>query len=142
MSRALSLRARLSARLPVGEVLRFGVVGICATLVHFATLTLAVEAAGVPAALANGLAFCTAVGVTYLGQSYWVFRAPDHSLVRMQKFLLTAVGGLLANVAVMGLVVNGLGLHYRVGFVTALVLVPAATFVVNKLWVFRAEAPR
>lgn len=124
------------ARLPLGEILRFGVVGVLATLTHFAVLTLAVEAVGLPPAPSNGLAFCVAVCVTYLGQSIWVFRQTDHGGTRMAKFLLTALGGLAANVGIMALAVDVLGLDYRVGFVTGLVLVPAGTYLVNKFWVF------
>lgn len=132
----------LFKRLPKGEILRFGVVGILATLTHFGVLTLSVETVHLPAAISNGLAFCVAVIVTYLGQSYWVFSNPDHNLVRIRKFLMTALGGLLANIALMWGIVNGLGLDYRIGFATALILVPAATFVINKYWVFaRHEAP-
>ncbi len=133
----MSRLRRLRAHVPTGEVLRFAAVGVVATQVQFCVKTHAVEAALQPPDTPNGLAFCAAVAVTYLGQSHWVFRAPQHSLARLQKFLLTALGGLAANIGIMALVVNGLGLPYQVGFVTALLLVPTATFVINKLWVFR-----
>ena len=129
---------RLS-RLPSGEILRFGIVGVIATLVHFGMLRLGVEWLGIPAAPANGLAFSVAVGVTYFGQSVWVFLDPVHSFGRLRRFLLSVLGGFLANVGIMALAVQVLGLHYLVGFVAALTIVPTATFIINKFWVFRKE---
>ena len=131
-----ALLPRLARRAPSGQLLRFGVVGIAATLVHLGTLRLGVERAGIPPAIANGIAFSAAVGVTYLGQALWVFRRSDHSLARFRRFAVSVLGGLLANVGIMAFAVQVLGLHYLVGFVAALTLVPAGTFVVNKLWVF------
>lgn len=125
-------------QMPVGQLLRFGVTGVVATLVHFLALTGAVEHLHIPPSIANGLAFCCAVGVTYTGQAFWVFGARDHSARRFAKFLTTALGGLLANVAIMAFAVDILGLAYRIGFVGALILVPLGTFVINKLWVFRS----
>jgi putative flippase GtrA len=131
-----NLLLRLARRAPSGQLLRFGVVGVAATLVHLGTLRLGVERAGIPPAIANGIAFSTAVGVTYLGQALWVFHRFDHSLARFRRFAVSVLGGLLANVGIMAFAVQILGLHYLAGFVAALILVPAGTFVVNKFWVF------
>jgi putative flippase GtrA len=127
---------RLAQRAPSGQVLRFGVVGVAATLVHLGTLRLGVERAGIAPAVANGIAFATAVSVTYFGQALWVFRRFDHSLSRLRRFAVSVVGGLIANVGIMAFAVQLLGLHYLVGFAAALTLVPAGTFIVNKFWVF------
>lgn len=119
-----------------GEVLRFAIVGVSATITHFLALTFAVEVGRIPAAIANGIAFALAVFVTYIGQSYWVFRRPVHDVTRLKKFLITAIGGLIANVCIMLLVVNVLSLPYRIGFGIALLVVPALSFVISKTWVF------
>ncbi|MEM8572003.1 MAG: GtrA family protein [Pseudomonadota bacterium] len=123
-------------QLDPGEILRFAMVGIGATATHFGVLTLAVEAFGINPAVANGLAFCIAVCVTYLGQSYWVFSSRSASPSRMAKFLATAFGGMVANVAIMAASVDLFGLPYQVGFAISLVVVPASTFLANKFWVF------
>lgn len=126
----------LPGRLPFGQILRFSITGILATLTHFAVLTTGVEVFGLPPIPTNGLAFCVAVIVTYLGQSLWVFRARGHNTAQMGRFVATALLGLVSNVGLMALVVRGLGLPYQVGFVTALICVPLMTFVANKFWVF------
>ncbi len=122
----------------VKEIGRFGVVGVGATLVHFAVLTLAVEQTRIPPSLANGLAFLCALSVTYLGQSLWVFRHRSrHGADQLARFGVSLGIGMLANVAIMAVSVHALGLGYRVGFVLGLILVPALSFVINRYWVFR-----
>lgn len=132
----------LWARLPTGEVLRFGVVGVTATLVHFGVLNAAVRLAGLDPVIANGIAFSVAVFVTYVGQSLWVFRQPIYAPGRLQKFATSAVGGLVANMALMALFSDLFGLHYNIAFGLCLIIVPGCQFVVNKLWVFGATGAR
>lgn len=129
------MRARLR------QIARFGVVGVLATLTHFAILWALVERGGIAPPLANGAAFACAVCVTWLGQSRWVFAG--HGPVTPAKLLRFGVSlsvGLIANVAVMALATEALGLGYRTGFLIACVVVPALSFVLNKLWVFRGAA--
>ncbi len=139
---AMRLTDQVLRRLPPGEVLRFGIVGITATLTHFVVLTLGVEAIGMDPVPANGLAFACAVCVTYLGQSFWVFQVKRHSLKQLQKFLVSAVGGFIANLLLMALITQALGLHYYVGFLAVTILVPLGTFLLNKFWVFKHDADR
>jgi putative flippase GtrA len=120
------------------EILRFGCVGLAATLTHFAVLSLGVERLGLPPALANGLAFAVAVGVTWAGQSAWVFRGHGRSGPGLAaRFAVSLAAGFLGNVAIMFLVTRIIGLHYRVGFVIALIVVPAGSYLLNRRWVFR-----
>lgn len=122
------------------EIIRFGVVGVAATVVHFGMLSLGVELLGIIPAVANGLAFLCAVGVTYFGQSLWVFR--DHggrSSTQLLRFAASLALGFLANMAVMAVATQGLGLSYRIGFLIGCFLVPMLSYVVNRFWVFRSH---
>lgn len=121
------------------EIARFGIVGVLATLTHFVMLYLLVERAGLVPSLANGAAFLCAVAVTWLGQSRWVFAGHGTtSPAKLLRFAVSLAVGLMANVAIMAIVTEGLGLGYRVGFLIACLVVPALSFVMNKLWVFRS----
>ena len=124
-----------------GEILRFGVVGLIATATHFLVLWLSIEMAGAPKALANGLAFLVALSVTYLGQSRWVFRAARRNATRALRFIVTAVGGFIANVVIMAFAIGPLGWSYRAGFVAAVCIVPALSYLASRHWVFRNEVP-
>lgn len=123
------------------EIARFGIVGVLATLTHFVILYALVERAGLVPSLANGAAFLCAVCVTWLGQSRWVFAGHGStSVAKLLRFAVSLTVGLLANVAIMALATEVLDLGYRAGFVIACLVVPALSFVINKLWVFRSAA--
>ena len=127
---------RLRALFPAGQVIRFGVTGILATATHYAVLRFGVETLGIHPALATVSAFCLAVMASCIGQSHWVFRRKLDNARGLGRFLATATGGLLANVAIMFAAVDLLGLHYLAGFLTALFVVPAGTFAAGRFWVF------
>lgn len=120
----------------VWQIGRFGLVGIAATITHYAVLTGLVELLEWPAAVATGAAFLVALNVTYLGQAAWVFPGSERSRGQTIRFIATAVGGLVLNVAIMALLADVAGWPYQAAFAVAVVTVPALTFVVNKLWVF------
>lgn len=119
------------------EILRFVLVGGMATLVHFTVLSLAVERGDLDPALANGAAFLSAVGVTFLGQSLWVFRGHGRlSLPKILRFAISLAAGFATNVTIMAVATRILNLDYRVGFLAGLVVATGLGFVLNKFWVF------
>lgn len=120
------------------QIIRFGGIGVLATLTHFLVLTLSVEALRLVPTFANGIAFCVAVFVTYFGQSYLVFDNKEHSLVKSTKFLSSAFLGLGLNMTIMFVTTNFLEWSYILGFFLSTIIVPAVTFVVNKFWVFKS----
>ena len=122
--------------MPVAEIVRFGVVGIAATLVHYLVLSAGVEFAGADPVMMTAIAFLCAMGVTYAGQSIWVFRVRRYDAPRLIRFGISVLAGLAGNAAIMGATVHLLRLDYTIGFVAGLILVPAATYLLNKKWVF------
>lgn len=120
----------------IAEILRFGVVGVCATLVHLGLLRLGVDRLGLPAVVATGIAFCVAVAVTWTGQTLWVFPGVRRGPAQAARFGVSVIAGLLGNMAIMALAVNVLHLPFEWGFAAGLIVVPAATYVLNKIWVF------
>lgn len=121
---------------PGWEVVRFGITGILATLTHYLVLVASVELLGLSPVISNGLAFCVAVGVTYAGQSLWVFKVSHHSWGQVRKFIFTAVAGFLANIGLMAALHSGLSIDYQIAFVIILIIVPLCTYLANKYWVF------
>jgi putative flippase GtrA len=129
--------------LPTGEILRFGVTGLIATAVHLAAFAVQVDGVGMPPAPANALAVLIAGTVTYLGQRFWVF--PGHAgpagpaqIARFAVALGLAAG---LHAAVLQLAVTGLGAGPYAGAVLGLVIVPPASFLLNRAWVFRRARP-
>jgi len=132
----------LLRHLPPGQLLRFGIVGAGATLTHLTVLSAGVELLRLSPVAANALAFCSALGVSYSGQSIWVFRVAGHGQTQVRRFLVSAVGGLLANAGLMALITGPLGWHYLAGFAAVTTLVPFGTFLANKFWVFARSGSR
>lgn len=118
------------------EIARFGLVGIAATLVHAAILSLLIEWLALPVQLANISAFVVAFLVSYLGHHRWTFASDAGHKEAASKFLLTAIIGFIANVMIMELVVVQLGYHYLIGFLCVVFSVPPATYVISRLWIF------
>ena len=120
----------------LGQGLRFGAVGLAATLLHVALVVVLVEGPGVPVLLANGLAFCTALALSYLGNHGWTFRARGRHERYAPRFLAVALAGLVLNQAIMAASVDALGLDYRLGLAFVVTLVPLLRFLANRTWVF------
>ena len=117
-----------------GTPARFAAVGLGATALHFAVLVAAVDGAGIAPAPANGLAFLVALGLSFVGQSLWVFRRPEAS--RIVRFVPAALVGLGVHAGLMALLVDGAGLPYAAGFAVCVLVVPPLSFVLARLWVF------
>lgn len=121
---------------PGPQFARFALVGAAATVTHALALTLLVEALGVNATVANGLAFALAVQVTYWGQRLWVFQRKPANALGLVRFAITAGVGLMLNVGIMAIVVDGMQLDYRIGLGLALLAVPLISFILSRKWVF------
>ena len=117
------MRSRLRAEV-VGQACRFGVVGVGNTLLSLAAYE-ALAAAGLPAAAAGAAAFSAGAVNGYLWNRRWTFRAHDSAGARL-RYLVVQLGGAAA---------TGV-LAWSVGYLLALPLVTAATFLANRRWTF------
>ena len=121
------------AKLPA--LLRYTGVGVLATLVHYALLTLAVEIAGWPAWLASGAGALVGAQVAFVGNRIFTFAHRGAIPASWLKFQLTALLGALAGMAIVALGVH-IGLHYLLAQVVATLLVLGLTFAINRRWTF------
>jgi putative flippase GtrA len=126
---------------PLGTVLRFGVVGVAATLTYlglniYALRPITDAAPAVGNALAQGLSLL----VSYLGHKYVTFRSDTPHRRDLVRFLLSTVVAVLAcSLAFEAMV--GLGLGVVGASLVVAVLYPAISFVLHFAWTFRAPAP-
>lgn len=118
------------------QAIRFAIVGVAATATHVAVAVAAVEAATVRPIWANLIAFGAALFVSYLGNHRWTFgRARAHGR-HFPRFAVVAVSGLAFNQAIMWGLAERAGTDYRIALAVVVLVVPALTFVLSKLWVF------
>jgi putative flippase GtrA len=118
------------------RVLRFGVVGVVATLVHTAVFAAGIELARIEPVTANAIAFGVAVLLGYALNRSWTFaHHAEHG--RLWRYFIGAVIGLACNSAIMYVAVHLAQWSPYVGLVVALLVVPPLSFALNQLWVFR-----
>ncbi len=128
------------------ELLRFGIVGVLATIVHYVVAVAAVELIGLVPVIANLVAFCCAFPVSFVGHLYWTFRGQTdgHSAQDRRhywgRFFVTALVGLGVSQLVVYVLADLLSVHHRIAFAAAILLAPATVFVLSKFWAFRAPA--
>ena len=120
------------------EFIRFGLVGVANTAVHAGIVIALMELLAPPAFIANGIAFCFANVMSYLLNSRFTFRIPA-SLLGYRRFLAVSLVSLGLTLLITS-VVEYLGLHYAVGLVMAIFVVPVLNYLVMKLWAFKPAA--
>lgn len=124
--------------LPLLQIARFGVTGVLATGVHYCVLWFFSNYHDVTPWTSSGLGFCAAVGVTWVGQRYWVFPSKKIHLFTIMKFCSVAFFGLSGNVVIMFIFTDIWQKSAEAGFAAGVILIPAMSFLLSKIWVFAA----
>jgi putative flippase GtrA len=121
------------------ELVRYGINGVFATLVHYAVLSFNLNVLGFPSAgLANLLAAVFGISASFLGSRYFVFPHTGEAIIKQAvKF-----SGLYGFIAVLhGLVLliwtDLYNLDYRLGFIIATMIQVSLSYAGNKFLVFR-----
>jgi putative flippase GtrA len=119
------------------QLAKFCVVGASGYVVNLAVYTILLRGFDVHYAAAAVGSFLVAVTNNYAWNRLWTFRAArGHVVFQGLRFLVVSVLALLANLAVLTILV-GLGLDEILAQATAIVLVTPVNFIGNKLWSFR-----
>jgi putative flippase GtrA len=116
------------------EFIRFGLVGIVNTGVHAGIVIALMETLAPPAYVANGIAFMFANVMSYCINSRFTFRTAI-SFRGYRKFLLVSLLSLALTLAITSLAEYS-GLHYGIGLVLVICVVPVLNYLVMKLWAF------
>lgn len=125
-----------------GMALRYGVSGVFASLIYFASASALVEWAGAPPVLAAALATTVVIVTSYLVNRYWVFSSTRSHASSFTRFVLASGLSMGLNSALMWLAAVQLGWSYIAGLLLATLVVPPVNFVVNYLWCFRPALSR
>lgn len=119
-----------------GRVLRFGVVGIAATLIYVVAAMFADEWLGftVVAGAIFGQAASTAV--SYFGHLYYSFRVKSDHRVFLWRFVLVSLLTLALNVGVSWVLTQVFGASHRIAIIVVAILIPITNYLCNRFWVF------
>ena len=120
----------------LGRVARFAIVGALATAIHVGVTVGLIEAFGWRAIWASLLAFCAAIGVSYVGHHAWTFGVTGNHSRHLPRFVVVSVAGLGLNQAIVFIVVDGLRWHYSLAITAVVLIVPAFGFIASRNWAF------
>ncbi len=123
------------------QVLRFGLVGVMATIVHMSCVIILVEQVSMPPLIANIFAYLLALNVSFWGHRHFTFnhRAPIRNT--LGRFLLVSGAGFAFNESLFFVFLHWFNHYYPVALMLTLTLTPLLTFVLGKLWVFPHSSP-
>jgi putative flippase GtrA len=122
------------------QVPLFAIVGIAATLTHVAAALAARGLAGLAPLEANLVGYLSAVGVSYFGNGRLTFRRSVLHGAQFVRFAAVSLLGLALTQALTWLLVERSGWPFPAGLAVVAVAVPALSFVLQRLWVFRTRS--
>ncbi|MGA7705121.1 MAG: GtrA family protein [Solirubrobacteraceae bacterium] len=122
------------------QFVKFGIVGVSNTLISFALYTLLVKAFGVWYVAASGIGFAVGAINGFLWNRAWTFRGHVGDALTPVRWFVVQSCGLLVNLGLVYMFVDGLGLGKLTGQAATVVIVTVITFFVNRAWTFKGVA--
>lgn len=124
------------------QALRFAAVGLAATAAHAGVALAAASTFGLAPLLANLAGYLAAVSLSYGGHARLTFGGRGGHARRAPRFAAVSLGGLLLSAAITALVCGPLGGSLGLAMACVTLVVPTASFLVNRRWAFAPDAPR
>ena len=122
------------------KIVRYAVVGVIGTIIHFGILTLLVERFRGEPVTSSTIGFIITVIVSYLLNHRWTFRSDRGHGSALPRYVIVSVTGMVLNSGIMYLTVHVFGLYYILGQCLVVVVVPITNFALNYRWSFRPAA--
>ena len=117
------------------QLIKFGIVGVIATLIDLAVLMLLKEFMHVDVLVASAVAFSVSVIANYILSMLFVFKGSENSKVKeFIVFVALSIGGLLLNQFIMWLGTEIMTAYYLWVKAFALVFVSIYNFVTRKIF--------
>ena len=120
----------------MGQIARFGVVGIIATAIHVIVAYL-VQQSGVAEQLANFTGFLGAAVFSFFGNLLFTFRAKGSIRDYIKRFAVVSGSNYVASAGLIFVLTQQLGFPFEVSLLGMILTIPAISFLVQKLWVFK-----
>lgn len=118
------------------QLVRFGLVGGLSTLLYMGTYA-AVTTSGVSYVLAALVAFAVSASIGFLLHHFWTFRVESRPQRQgFARWLALQLSVLGINIGLLAVLVEALGLDRLVAQAVLLPMIPLATFVLSRRWVF------
>jgi putative flippase GtrA len=122
----------------IGQLVRFGIVGVSAVCVHWLVVAALVPVFDLHPLVANIFGSLSAFQISYWGHRIWTFKA--RSLLHRQtlpRFIAVACTSFTINETLYFILLRYTSLDYRVALFLILGCVATITFVLSRQWAFR-----
>ncbi|MEE1043328.1 MAG: GtrA family protein [Clostridia bacterium] len=117
------------------QLIKFGIVGVIATLIDLAVLMVLKEFMKVDVLAASAVAFSVSVIANYILSMLFVFESRGNSKVKeFLVFVILSIGGLLLNQFIMWIGTEIMTAYYLWVKAFALVFVPIYNFITRKIF--------
>ena len=117
------------------QLIKFGIVGVIATLIDLAVLMVLKEILDVDVLAASAVAFSVSVIANYILSMLFVFESSGNSKVKeFLVFVVLSIGGLLLNQFIMWIGTEIMTAYYLWVKAFALVFVPIYNFITRKIF--------
>ncbi len=124
------------------QFVKFGIVGVSNTLISFAVYTLLLKGFDVWYVAASGIGFAVGAINGFLWNRAWTFRGHVGDALTPVRWFVVQSCGLLVNLGLVYLFVDGLGLDKLTGQAATIAIVTVLTFFVNRAWTFKGAGER
>lgn len=122
------------------QLVRFGLVGVVATVVHFVVAVACVRQLGTDPRSANVAGFAVAFVASFIGQRRWTFSATTAPWrTALPRYFVVSVLGFAVNAASYAWLLTHTSLRYDVALAIVLLAVATLTFVLSRWWAFRGH---
>ncbi len=121
----------------INQIIKFGLVGVIATIIDFLILTILTEFLGIYYLLSAAISFIVATIFNYIASMKYVFDSRYEKGQKHQElfiFVILSLIGLGLNQVFMWFFVEITVLHYIIAKVLATILVMAWNFISRKIW--------
>lgn len=116
----------------------FAFIGLAATAVHVMAALSVRRGFQASPLEANLVGYSAAVLVSYFGNARFTFGNAALQRGQFARFLAVSLFGLALNQAITFVAVDRFGLDFRLALGVVVVVVPAVSFVLSRIWAFRA----
>jgi putative flippase GtrA len=124
----------------LSQLMRFAIVGISSSIVHFTTVICLVAPGWLPPLRANIIAFLIAFCVSFFGHRYWTFENTTRGFGdSLPRFFSVAVLSFALNESFYWYLLHRLQMYYPVALIIVLTSVSALTFFLSKFWAFHSR---
>ncbi|MDF1797473.1 MAG: GtrA family protein [Coxiellaceae bacterium] len=124
----------------LSQMMRFAIVGMSSTVVHFSSVMLLVALGGMKPLIANIFAFLIAFSVSFFGHWLWTFSGTTQNFRQsLPRFFTIAVISFAVNETFYWYLLHRVHMHYSIALVIVLACVSIFTFTASKLWAFHSR---